>query len=523
MEKEEIGTDVSLGRITGRDVTELAFRAYRSQDVFLGEILVGECQDSGRRFLMRVVNVMHGNEASESGWAPKTAGAFMDGDVRDEEYHVYDADRRLYNQVVCAPLGYLVGKGKETEFRSPKTIPSHFSRVRRASTGDYDFLERYLGNLKLGKLRSGERIIGHVPVGVDSEVMCQHMGVFATTGMGKSNLMKRLAGSVLESGKLGLLILDPHGEYLDGGKEGLKGLTHHPMASNLEVYATRECEGNASSVKISSSEITVQDIENLWPFTEPQKELLNAAWSRERENWLPYLVDTPGEQIFTDFGEQFQEGSIGVVKRRAGVLEHSHFITRDPRISMTKAIITQLHSGKVVLLDLAGANEKEELLISSVLARAVFQTNQALFRNKKEFSSIPTCVIALEEAQRVFNRAWGGIFPQIAREGRKFKTGLCAISQQPKLIENEVISQFNSLVILGLADRQDRERLASAARQDISKLDYEIQTLMTGEGLVIGPRTPFALPLKVDLYEDYLKALEPKTGKKKKSVDAGFF
>jgi hypothetical protein len=190
---------------------------------------------------------------------------------------------------------------------------------------------------------------------------------------------------------------------------------------------------------------------------------------------------------------------------------------------MTRTIISQLHSGKVVLLDLAGANEKEELLISSVLARAVFQTNQALFRNKKEFSAIPTCLIALEEAQRVFNRAWGGIFPQIAREGRKFKTGLCAISQQPKLIENEVISQFNSLVILGLADRQDRERLASSARQDISKLDYEIQTLMTGEGLIIGPKTPFALPLKVDLYEDYLKALEPNTGKKKKPVDAGFF
>ncbi|MDO9537615.1 MAG: hypothetical protein Q7J68_04790, partial [Thermoplasmata archaeon] len=121
--EEEILSDVNLGRITGRDVTEIVFRAYRSQDVFLGEMLVGECLDSGRRFLLRVVNIMHGNEASESGWAPKTAGAFMDGDAREEEYHVYDADRRLYNQVVCAPLGYLMGKGSEAEFRSPKTIP----------------------------------------------------------------------------------------------------------------------------------------------------------------------------------------------------------------------------------------------------------------------------------------------------------------------------------------------------------------------------------------------------------------
>ena len=525
MDDEVVGADVGLGRITGRDVTEIVFRAYRDQDIFLGEMLVGECQDSGRRFLLRVVNVMHGNEAGETGWAPKTAGAFMDGDARSEEYHIYDADRRLFNQVVCAPLGYLLENGSETEFRSPKTIPSHFSRVRRANSDDYSFLERYLGDMPLGKLRSGERIIGHVPVGVDSEVLCQHMGVFATTGMGKSNLMKRLAGSVLETGRIGLLILDPHGEYIDGGKEGLRGLLHHPMARNLEVYATRECEGNASGVKISSTEILVQDMENLWPFAEPQKEFMNAVGGRERDNWLPYLVDTDAQQMFDDFRGQFHEGSINVVKRRAAQLARSSFITRDPRISMTKTIVSQLHSGRVVLVDLAGANEKEELLISSVLARALFQTNQSMFRDKKEFSAIPTCLIVLEEAQRVFNRAWGGIFPQIAREGRKFKTGLCAISQQPKLIDNEVISQFNTLVILGLADRQDRERLTSSARQDISKLDYEIQTLMTGEGLVTGPKTPFALPLKIDLYENYLEALGKKTGKKEKKrpVDPGFF
>ena len=515
---------MNLGRVTGKDVTEIVFRAYRDQDVFLGEMLIGDCQDSDRRFILRVINIMHGNEASESSWAPRTAGAFMDGDNKDQEYHVYDADRRLYNHVVCAPLGYLMGQGNDVQFRSPKTIPSHFSRVRRASKEDYRFLERYLGDVKLGSLRSGEQVIRHVPVGVASKDLAQHMGVFATTGMGKSNLMKRLAGSVLESGTLGLLILDPHGEYIDGGKEELRGLMHHPRAaSNLEIYVTREVEGNVSSVKISSSEISIQDMENLWPFSQPQVELLNAVWGRERDNWLPYIVDTEGAQIYQDFNEQFHEGSIGVVKRRASVLNRSHFITRDTRISMTKTIIEQLHTGKVVLVDLAGASETEELLISSVLARAIFQINQSKFKDKKKFKEIPICLIALEEAQRVFNRAWGGIFPQIAREGRKFKTGLCAISQQPKLIDNEVISQFNTLVILGLADRQDRERLSSSARQDISKLDYEIQTLMTGEGLITGPNTPFALPLKVDLYESYLNELVTEPKENKKPIDSGFF
>ncbi|MCK4266755.1 MAG: DUF87 domain-containing protein, partial [Thermoplasmata archaeon] len=188
-------SDNPLGRVTGRDISEIIFRSFHDQDVFLGEMLVGLDEASGRRFLLRVINIQHGSEARESGWAPRTAGAFMDGDVHDEEYSIYDADRRLYNQVVCAPLGYLVGSGDDVEFRSPKTIPSHFSKIRRANNEDYAFLERYLGDLKLGLLRSGENVVESVPVGVDSNFVCQHMGVFATTGMGKSNLMKRLAGS----------------------------------------------------------------------------------------------------------------------------------------------------------------------------------------------------------------------------------------------------------------------------------------------------------------------------------------
>ena len=78
------------------------------------------------------------------------------------------------------------------------------------------------------------------------------------------------------------------------------------------------------------------------------------------------------------------------------------------------------------------------------------------------------------------------------------------------------------MFILGLADRMDREKLASSARQDVSKLDYEIQTLMVGEGLVVSPKTPFALPLKVDLYEEYIKTVKV-SDNEKREADATFF
>jgi DNA helicase HerA-like ATPase len=158
-------------------------------------------------------------------------------------------------------------------------------------------------------------------------------------------------------------------------------------------------------------------------------------------------------------------------------------------------------------VDTSNMFEAEELLVSTVMARAIFERNKSLYADKQRFDSLPPMLIAMEEAQRVLSQSKGTIFAQIAREGRKFKVGLCAISQQPKLINEEVISQFNTLFVLGLADKRDRDILRNSAKQDITMLDNEIQMLMPGEALIASPFTPFAVPVKIHLFEDYVEEL----------------
>ncbi|HVO77761.1 MAG TPA: hypothetical protein VMS79_02720, partial [Methanomassiliicoccales archaeon] len=100
------------------------------------------------------------------------------------------------------------------------------------------------------------------------------------------------------------------------------------------------------------------------------------------------------------------------------------------------------------------------------------------------------------------------------------------VSQQPKLINEEVISQFNTLFILGLADKRDRDILRNSAKQDISMLDNEIQMLMPGEALIASPFTPFAVPVKIHLYEEYVKReaeASPPRETKSVPVDKKFF
>jgi DNA helicase HerA-like ATPase len=154
----------------------------------------------------------------------------------------------------------------------------------------------------------------------------------------------------------------------------------------------------------------------------------------------------------------------------------------------------------------------EEILVASVITRRVLDTYGQVFLDDREgFAALPPTMIALEEAQRVLSkvqRADENVFPRVAREGRKFKVGLCAVSQQPKLIDDELLSQFNTFFILGLADERDRNILRGSSKQDISDLGPEIQTLMPGEAIVTNLEAPFALPAQVYLYEEYLKGVE---------------
>jgi DNA helicase HerA-like ATPase len=320
--------------------------------------------------------------------------------------------------------------------------------------------------------------------------------------------MRVLAASVMNSGKYGLLIIDPHGEYYDGaGQQGRLGLKHHPLAQrNLRVYASRQMRGSYAKLQISAHEIEMPDLKQLFEFSGPQAELLDAARHRYGSSWLADIHDRTPADLRADL-PNFHEGSIAVVKRRIARLFRSGLVHRDEKVSVTKSVIHELHEGKVVLVDSGGLSEAEELLVASVLARAVFEENKRAF-GEEGIDKVPAVLITLEEAQRVLGKGGGSnVFSQIAREGRKFKTGLCAITQQPKLVDREVLSQFNTLFIMGLSDKQDRETLKDSAKQDVASLENEIQTLMPGEVLITSPYAPFAIPAQVHLFEHYIERL----------------
>jgi DNA helicase HerA-like ATPase len=503
----------SRGRLFGKNVLEAVFRASPDEDLFLGELLVGVDDATGRRYLFRVIDVTYGSEHREPGWAERVAGTLLADDARGEpgSHRLHEQCRRTYRVASCRCLGYLTADG--AEFRKPKSLPTQFSRVVSPEPADVAFLRTRMGDLPLGLLRSGETTVDF-EVGIPGRSLASHVGVFATTGMGKSNLVKVLAAGVLRAqGRYGLLIVDPHGEYRPE-------LGRHPWAAaRLRTYAARSLP-NTSALKVGLGELTVDDLRTAYEWTRPQEE---ALFELERH----YGGRAPGLGWFLEFSHVddlagFREvelhgrvalNTLQVVHRRACRIVGLPCVAADAAVSVGAAVVRDLREGKVVLLDVSGLGSTEEVLVASFLTRRVLdEWSGAYLDDPEAHDRMPVVAVVLEEAQRVLSASKdreSNVFPRVAREGRKFKVGLCAVTQQPKLLDDELLSQFNTFFVLGLADEKDRHILRASSKQDISALGPEIQTLMPGECLIANLEAPFALPAKVHLYADAVRSCPP--------------
>src|SRR6266540_3091003 len=267
------------GRIFGRSVTDVRFRAFYGEDLFLGELLVGADAERGRRYLFRVTDVAYGSESSDEGWAELRAG---------------------------------------------------------------------MGDVEIGRLRSGEDTID-LPVGIRGETLPSHVGVFATTGMGKSNLMKVLAGQLLAAGgRYAMLVFDPHGEYLEGGGPPNRGLAHHPWAEQrLRVYSPSPRAGQASLLRLSLAELTPDDLRTAWKFTGPQSEALEsaAALLGDKGTWIRRLAEEEPEDLKDAELGRHALATIQVLTRRAKRIVRLPLMTEDPSQSLTGKVLDDLAGG----------------------------------------------------------------------------------------------------------------------------------------------------------------------------------
>jgi hypothetical protein len=171
-------------------------------------------------------------------------------------------------------------------------------------------------------------------------------------------------------------------------------------------------------------------------------------------------------------------------------------------------VCKSLESGKLVIIDTSSFSGAVELLIGSLVANEAFNRYR-YYKSSGILDSKPVISVVVEEAPRVLGKEvlekGSNIFSTIAREGRKFKVGIVAITQLPSLIPREVLANMNTKIILGIEMKPERQAIIESAAQDLSEDDRTIASLDIGDALVTSNFARFVTPIKIPNFEDNSK------------------
>ncbi|MCJ7742921.1 MAG: ATP-binding protein, partial [Methanoregula sp.] len=453
-------------------------------------------------------------------------------DTRPFSEHFYGLGEDVFIGVEAVPLGFVDENGI---FRKPRTVPTKFSTVKIPGTEDFAFLTKVMGDIEVGVMRTGQGVLKDLPVKIPSRVLPQHMGVFATTGMGKSNFMKTFCASCMKMQKFGLLMVDPHGEYVRGGQsstgERTLGLVHYSAGMDgLAVFTISETDRkkySLNSLWLDYDDFRMTDLALLYDLSPAQWDVVESLEEFPGTEVIPFFlkanVGTLQEEVrgtqytgpypkIADKLAAYHPGTLEVIQRRLkNIVQGNRKFFRESG-SCIPEILRYLHDNKVVLIDIPRMGERSELFVLSMITRKIMQAHRI---SAEEFGidTEPTeqkkVLITIEEAQRVLGAGGSStqIFRECAMEGRKFGVGLCVVTQQPKNIDQKVLAQINTFVVMGLGDRGDRDIIMGSAKQDLSKMEIEIQTLDQGEAIISTIGIPFPVSTRIHKFEDYVEGL----------------
>lgn len=513
------------GQIIGGELTDILIREKSGIGLELGDLLVVETNKTDYNIL-QVKNTEYRSQLSPS-THELTAGMELEGYGSDLEY----MEPELRNYIVARAKALLhIQRQKDGKLttKSPKKLPNFFSPIRSIQDEDLDFLKQKSQNdtLYLGKVRSGSKVLNS-DVSINAkDALTHHVLIPATTGRGKSNLVKVMLCSLLESNDTGILVLDPHDEYYGRNEIGLKD--HRSSENNLEYYSTNPPIGQSSLI-INIKSITPKHVKGMINLTQAQDEAIQLLYNKHRNNWILEMFQTStlegvGMKTLKVLKRKF-DNVLGIYIKN----EENGRVKLGYRSPLFKGGITgeetikhiteSLENGKIVIIDSSKLSDYEELLVGSIILEKLFYKYKQY--KTDELKNKPVISVIIEEAPRVLgkdaieNRGRNDIYSTIAREGRKFQIGLIAITQLSSLIPKTILANMNTKIILGNEMATERHAIIESASQDLSDDNRIIASLDKGEAIISSIFTKFAIPIHIPYFKEYIKQY---TNDDKKSI-----
>jgi len=496
------------GQVISGEFGKILVRQKSEQNLELGELLISESGEN--KILMQVFDLIYGSQISQQN-LELISGLSLEENTDTEFF-----DKNLRNYML-AGLKNLVTIKNNKAFVS-KLMPSFFSEVREITKDDLSFLAKPSNPLFIGNLRSGSKMLD-VPIYLEGDkVLSHHILIAGTTGRGKSNLISNILWNLVAQEYCGILVLDPHDEYYGRNKLGLKD---HSSKEKIVYYTPKNAPPGCKTLKINIQTIKPHHFDGVVDFSDAQKQALILYYKYFGTNWIKNILFERKIE-----GVSFIEQTISVVKRRLIYLldleiQGESIITKgifdfNAGINTISDISKELEDGKIVIIDTSGFSGAVEILIGTLITTEVFNKYK-YYKMDGSLNEKPVISVILEEAPRVLGKEalehGPNIFSTIAREGRKFKVGLTAITQLPSLIPREILANINTKIILGIEMKPERTAIIESASQDLSDDDRTIASLDIGEALISSNFVKFAIPVKIPIFEKIAKQKEIKKEK----------
>ncbi len=330
-----------------------------------------------------------------------------------------------------------------------------------------------------------------------NKMISRHLAILAMTGSGKSNATSIIIDQLLKIDGT-IVIFDMHSEY---------------AKTEFKYGKIKTLEARINPKDLSVGEF--KELTRIGDNATNQEKYLRDAYDRAKE------AIKEGEVY--DFLEKLEEEiSISVAnlededKKRQSHIDAATqvlFKVHDMRskykniLSSTNSgdIVDSIEPGKVNIIKLGSMDESSsDILVKHTLSNILERRKNALRNRDAKILDFPVFCI-LEEAHMLAsshrNTKSQYIIGKIAREGRKFGVGLCLVSQSPKSLDGNALSQVNNLIIMRLVEPGDQHHVQQSSESLSQDLVDRLPALNIGEAVILGQMTKIPTMVKINKFE----------------------
>ncbi len=422
-----------------------------------------------------------------------------------------DDAQEIY-EITVETIGYFSNTLKD--FVNPRIPPNPGDAIFLASSETLARMlspktSQQIGSAHVGSLLTREQ--GEVPVVLSvKDVVSTHLAILASTGSGKSYTAGVLVEELMQPhNRAAVLIVDPHGEY-----HTMNSIMGNSQFFGDDGYKPEVKIYTPDKIKVRFSTLTEADVKYLLPegTSDKMAHFLSQAFTSLRErlkaerkqDYAYAYHDLRDEVNNQKFGSENQKDSGGNVSSIDGLLWRmdSRFGKSDSIFTASEHIdLNELFKpGRCTILQLSDIEQHEQQVIVGALLRRVNKARMAMVREeipkeRGDFVDYPVFTL-LEEAHR-FAPAGASvvstnILKQILSEGRKFGVGIGLITQRPGKLDQDVLSQCMTQIIMRIVNPIDQQTVAQSVEGAGRAMLAELPALTKGQAVIsgVGINTP---------------------------------